>query len=164
MIQRLIIYHFKIIIMEQEQSLLSSDLQIDSISHSHLTETSKWAKFIAIAGFIFSGIIIIFALYYINLLMEARSIYGGFRRDNSSLVLAGVFYIVVAIIWIITSIYQLRFATKLQNALQGNNQDELQSSFLNFKIYYRISGIVTIVSLLLSVLGVLGLMANTKDF
>ena len=151
--------------MDQEQSLLSSDLQIDSISHSHLTETSKWAKFIAIAGFVFSGLIIIFALYYINLLMEARSMYSRFGSSISGTVILGaIFYMVVALVWIITSIYQLRFATKLQNALLGNNQDELQSAFLNFKIYYRISGIVTIISLLLSVLGALGLMANTSKF
>ena len=150
--------------MDQEQNLLSSDLQIDSLSHSHLTETSKWAKFIAIAGFIFSGMIIIGAIYVINLMMEVRNTYGSFRRDTSSLMLGGVFYIVIAIIWTITSIYQLRFATKLQNALLGNNQDELQSAFLNFKIYYRISGIVTIISLLLSVLGALGFMANTSRF
>jgi uncharacterized membrane protein len=149
--------------MEQEQSFLSGDLQIDAVSQSYLTETAKWAKFIAIAGFIFSGLIIIIAGYYINMVTEARSTYGGFRRDNSPLILGGVFYIVVAIIWIITSVYQLRFATKLQTALQGNNQDELQQSFLNFKIYYRISGIVTIISLFLGVLGLFGILANSNN-
>lgn len=150
--------------MEQEQSFLSNDLQIDSISHNHLTETSKWAKFIAIAGFIFSAVIIILALYYINMLLETRSSYGIYRRDNSALMLAGVFYIIVAIVWIITSVYQFRFATKLQNALQENNQDELQSAFSNFKIYYRICGIVTILSLLLSILAVLGIVGNSRTF
>jgi uncharacterized membrane protein len=148
--------------MEQEQSFLSSDLQIDAVSHGYLTETAKWAKFIAIAGFIFSGLIIIMSGYYISMITEARTVYG-FRRDNSAAILGGVFYIVVAIIWIITSVYQFRFATKLQTALQGYNQDELQQSFLNFKIYYRISGIVTIISLFLGVLGLLGIIANSNN-
>ncbi len=148
--------------MEQEQSFLSNDLQIDAVSQSHLTEAAKWAKFIAVAGFIFSGLVLIVTGYYISMVTEARTVYG-FRRDNTAAILGGVFYVVVAIIWIITSVYQYRFATKLQAALQGYNQDELQQSFLNFKIYYRISGIVTIISLFLGVLGLLGIMANSNN-
>lgn len=141
----------------QQNLLAEENLQIDPVTADHLKETAKWAKFISIAGFIFSGMIIIFAIYYYNLMTKYSF---GYRRYNNTLLLSVLIYVVVAIVWIVTSVYQMRFATKLLLALETNDQNEIQQSFFNLKIYYRISGIVTIIGLLLSFLGLIGMMSN----
>lgn len=140
-----------------EQNLLGEEqLNIDPVSAENLKETAKWAKFVAIAGFIFSAMIIIFAFYYYS--QVTRYSFG--RRYYSRYMLIAGVYIVIAIVWIITAVYQLRFSSRLTLALEANDQSELQQSFSNLKIYYRISGIITIVSLLLCFLGMLSLLGE----
>lgn len=149
--------------METNTNLLSNELQIDGISQGHLSETAKWAKFIAIAGFIFSFLILVFAFYYVSLMSRFEGAFGRSRDVRSATLMVSVFYGVVAIVWIICSVYQLRFASKLLSALQGNDQAELNASLLNQRMYYRISGIVTIIGLIFSLIGVLGLMVTLSN-
>jgi len=141
----------------QEDNLLGDDqLNIDAIAADHLKETAKWAKFISIAGFIFSGLILVFAVYYYNLMTQFP--FG--RRYYTRYMLTVAVYIAVAVVWTITSIYQLKFASAMLAALETNDQQELQRSMANLKTYYRISGIVSILSLLLCLLGMLSLLAE----
>ena len=138
------------------ESLLNNDLQIDAAAHGHLTETAKWAKFIAIAGFFFSLCILVFALYYATLIANMRNSFGSSRSAGMGAAFVSIFYGIVALVWMIVSIFHFRFAVKLQLALQVNDQVELNNAFQVLKIYYRISGIVTIISLFLMVLAVFG--------
>ncbi len=143
------------------ESLLNNDLQVDATAHAHLTETAKWAKFIAIAGFIFSLCILVFALYYASLLSNMRRTFGsGAARTNATFVL--IFYTLVALIWIIVSIFHLRFAAKLQVALQVNDQIEFNNACQNLRMYYRISGIVSILSLVLTLLALVGVFMSDR--
>ena len=52
------------------QNLLSSDLRIDEVCHMHLKETAKWTKFLAIVGFVITGIIVLVALFAGSILAE----------------------------------------------------------------------------------------------
>ncbi|MEI9954765.1 MAG: hypothetical protein WDM90_00275 [Ferruginibacter sp.] len=49
--------------METNENLLTTELHIDSTGHSYLYETAKWATFLAIIGFIGSGILVLVAIY-----------------------------------------------------------------------------------------------------
>jgi hypothetical protein len=148
--------------MESNESLLNNDLQIDATAHGHLTETAKWAKFIAIAGFIFSIAVILFGLYFAALLVSTSATAGGNTKTSATFMV--IFYAVIALVWFIVSIYHFRFASKLLLALQVNDQVELNNAFQNLRIYYRISGIVTIISLFFTVLGVAGTMLMRPAF
>jgi hypothetical protein len=145
--------------MNDNINLISNDLQIDPGVQANLSETARWAKFIAVAGFIFSGMIVIFALFYMSVL-NSRS-YGRYGSSYSSgLAGAMMVYIVIGIVWCVTSVYQFRFASKVQSAIQDSNQEDLDHAFRNLKIYYRICGVITIISLGLSALGLIGIMAS----
>ncbi len=143
------------------ESLLNNDLQVDAMAHAHLTETAKWAKFIAIAGFVFSLCILVFALYYASLISEIRRSFGS-GSARTSAIFTLIFYVIVAIVWIIVSIFHFRFAAKLQVALQVNDQVEFNNACQNLRVYYRISGIVTIISLVLTLLALVGVFMSTR--
>ena len=49
--------------MENVQNLLTPELQVDSIAHAHLSETAKWARFLAIVGFVICVIILLVAFF-----------------------------------------------------------------------------------------------------
>ena len=144
--------------MESNQNLLNSDLQIDSIAHTHLSDTAKWANFLSIVGFIISGIIAVVALFAGTILGSLSNSFGG------SIIGAGfimVVYLILAAVYFFMSLFLYRFASKMKVALYTNDQDSLNNSFLNLKNLYRLIGIITIIYLsfiaLALLLGIAGL-------
>jgi len=135
--------------METDQNLLQDDLLIDNVAQMHLKETAMWAKFLAIAGFIASGILALVAVF-------AGTIFGKLSRGLSGrgeAVMAGgmfmIFYLIIAAIVFFMSLYLYRFGGKMQIALKTNDQENLNLSLQNLKIYYRFASILTIIYLVI---------------
>lgn len=133
------------------QNLLSNDLRIDEICQMHLKETAKWTKFLAIVGFVITGIIVIVAFFAGSLLSEMP----GAELAGVGAGLFTILYLIIAIIYFFLSLYLYRFATSMQVALNTNSQDELSKSFMNLKLMYKIIGIIVIAYLGLVALGIL---------
>lgn len=137
--------------METNQSLLNTELQIDTTAHAHLSETAKWGTFLSIVGFILSGLIVIIALFAGTILGSLRSDFGG----GSSIVGAGVvtfIYLLFAALYFFMSLFLYRFASKMKLALYTSDQESLNNSLLNLKNLYRLMGILTIIYLAVIVL------------
>lgn len=139
--------------METNGNLLHADLQVDSIAVSHLSETAKWAKFLAIMGFIFTAIIIIVALFA-GTIFSTLTAGNGAAGLMSTGILTG-FYLAFAVVYFVLSLYMYRFAVKMQAGLQAPDQESFNLSLMNLKLVYRIMGILTIVYLALMALGML---------
>jgi hypothetical protein len=132
--------------MESNQDLINSPLQIDTIAHTHLAETTKWANFLSIVGFILSCIIAIFALFAGTMLGSLSRGFG----SRGSMVGAGfitIVYLIVAAVYFFMSLFLYRFASKMKVALYSSDQDSLNSSFMNLKNLYKMMGIITIIYL-----------------
>ena len=136
--------------METNENLLSSELQIDSIAHSHLAETAKWGVFLSIVGFIISGIIVIAALFAGTFLGSMSGGMGAAPVMSAGVIT--VIYLIIAAVYFFMSLFLYRFATKMKAALYSNDQDTLNNSFLNLKNLYKLMGILTIIYLAFIVL------------
>lgn len=144
--------------MQLEENVLQSNLVIDSEGESYLKETAKWAKFLSILGFIFSGLIAIAAFFigtiYSTILKTTATGIAGVTGLVTSI------YLVMAVVSFVFALYLYKFATKMQVALNNNDQDNLNFSFKNLKSYYRLAGILTLIYLGFFVLAILiGLIA-----
>jgi len=153
--------------MEQDQNISLFGLGIDNISKSHLSEAAKWARFLAICGFIFLGLMIIYGVamsFLIVNMANTMSQADSSPSENSlqSMMRIGmvIFYIVFAVIAFFPYYFLLRFANKMKAALISNDQDALNGSFQNLKILYRYMGILMIISLVLIVFGILSMLAT----
>jgi hypothetical protein len=137
--------------MEQTNTNLF-DLQIDAQSQSYLGETAKWAKFVAIASFIFVAIML-FAFVALAALTANNPF-----ADNSLRYYGGGFLIamaiVITIVVVIPNVFLLRFATRMQAALRNNDQPSLISAFSSIKSCYKFIGIMYIVMIALWILGI----------
>ncbi|HEV7330800.1 MAG TPA: hypothetical protein VGN63_07165 [Flavisolibacter sp.] len=149
--------------MEQDSSLFS--LTIDPAAKSHLLETAKWARFLAMVGFVFLVLVIFVGIYStvtINRFEDSYREMGGMGSETvlgSAGTGVAVIYIIMAIIWFFPLIFTLRFANQMRNALQSNDQELLGTSFQNLKVCYRYLGIVTVIFLVMIALSLLfGLM------
>lgn len=133
--------------MEQHDNLLENDLIIDSISAGHLKETALWAKFLAIIGFIMSGLSVVGAL----LMGSFFSRISGFAASST------IIYIIMAAVIFFISRFLLQFARKAQAALKAADQESLTAAFKNLKIYFRYTGILAVISLIFAVLGAIAI-------
>ncbi|MEO7308309.1 MAG: DUF5362 family protein [Ferruginibacter sp.] len=147
--------------MESNQNLLSTELQIDSIAHAHLSETAKWANFLSIVGFVLSGILVIVALFMGTILGKLMN--NSYGSSGASFVGAGfitIIYLIIAALYFFMSLFLYRFASKMKVALYAGDQENLNNSFLNLKNLYKLMGILTIVYLsfmaLALILGIAG--------
>lgn len=145
--------------MEQNSSLFS--LSIDPITKAHLSETAKWARFLAIVGFVFLLMVVLVGIYStvtLNRFEESYRELGGVDSDSitgSAGTGMAVMYIIMALIWFFPLLFTFRFANQMRNALQSNDQEMLNAAFQHLKICYRYLGIVTVIFLVMIALSFL---------
>jgi len=121
------------------------DLQIDQPVTTYLGETAKWAKFLAIIGFVFCGIMAIIAVFAGSLMSTAFGSMGG--DGGMSGIFVTLLYLVIAALYFFPCLYLFHFANKMQRALRQNDQGSLTDSFRNLKSCYKFLGILMIIVL-----------------
>ena len=144
---------------EQNQESTLFGFGIDQSSKAHLWEAAKWAKFLAIMGFIMCGLAILFGIFMGTIyssIMRNYDDYGGASAYADGM---GVFmiivYVAIAVIYFFPCLFLLRFANHMKNALNTDDQGTLNTSFQNLKIMFRYVGIVTIIFISLYILFIL---------
>jgi hypothetical protein len=152
--------------MEQNQDSSLFGMNLDMTGKAHLSEAARWAKFLAIIGFIMCGFIVLIGIFFGSFIGMFTSQYGSNPYNELPASSTGfgttmaVLYIIIALIYFFPCLFLFRFATKMKNALAANNQEVLNGSFQNLKASFRYVGIITIVMLafwvLALVIGLLG--------
>ena len=142
--------------MNSNENLLNNELQVDPEAQLHLNESAKWAKFLGVTGFIFSGLILLAGLVNLGSYNEynSRSNYYGSSQVLNPLVQACMF-LIIAVIWTFASLYLYRFATKMKTSLQNTDQLTFNDALSNLSKNYKFLGIVTIIYLSLVALLIL---------
>ena len=142
--------------MEDSTSLFS--LSIDPVAKTHLLETAKWARFLAMVGFVFIFLFIIIGIISSIALSRYSDIYdgGSSQRGFANAIGMGTAfsYIIMSVIAFFPLMFMLRFANNMKRAIQTDDQELLNNSFQNLKVYFRYIGIITIIALVLMLLSV----------
>jgi uncharacterized membrane protein YjgN (DUF898 family) len=147
--------HPKLLLMDQQNQNLF-ELQLDHPSTAYLGEAAKWAKFLAIMGFIFCALFVIFALFAGSIMGAAMSAAGsGMSSMFGSGVLTAI-YLVLAAVYFFPCLYLFRFASQMQDAIRNHEQNKLQGSFKNLKACFRFLGILIIITLAFYVVAIIG--------
>lgn len=148
--------------MEENVELFS--LTIDPLTKHNLAETAKWARFLAIVGFVVLGLMVVSGVLFALTLTRSDMVGnqpGLMAAASGSIV---VFYLLLAAIAFFPLLFTFRFASQMKTALANNDQALFNAAFQNLKVCLRYLGIVTIISLVLMVLslifGVAGLALN----
>lgn len=147
--------------MEQITTPSLFELQIDHNVSAYLRETARWAKFLAILGFIGCACMVLLALFAGSLIAGSLGLMGGGAYASGYLGgMITVIYLLVALVMFFPCLYLYNFASRMQAALRSNDQEQLTKSFRNLKSCYRYMGILTLIYLGLVVLmmlfGILG--------
>ncbi len=134
---------------EQNQEPTLFGFGIDLSSRAHLGEAAKWARFLAIIGFIMCGLLALIGIFAGSVFSSMSSRYddyGGASAfgDGFGIIMI-LMYVGIAVIYFFPCLFLLRFANHMKNALNTDDQLTLNTSFQNLKIMFRYVGIVTII-------------------
>ena len=146
---------------EQNQEPSLFGFGIDQSSRAHLAEAAKWAKFLAIVGFVMCGLIIVLSFFIGTLFSTSMSRYGDSAAFGSGFgIIMTIVYLSIGVLYFFPCLFLFRFANNMIVALNSNEQITLNRSFQNLKIMFRYVGILTIIVLALYIIafvfGILG--------
>ncbi len=136
-------------------------LEITDSAKNYLLETAKWGKFLAIAGFIMSGILMLFGLFFGTMYNGMMSRAMGETQAASQVQGMGFFmgalYVAIAAIYLIPCFYLFKFSKKAKAAVEDSDASDLEEAFLNQKSMFKFFGIFTII--ILAIYGIAFLLA-----
>lgn len=132
-------------------------LVVDDQLKYYIRDTAKWAKFLAIVGFIFTAIIVIMA-FSMGGLMSVFSRMGGF--PNVGGVFLTILYLIIALLYFIPCLFLYRFARRTQIALDQNQQEQLLSGFDHLNRFFKFVGILTLIYLIIMVLAIIAIIVG----
>ncbi|MGB8192258.1 MAG: hypothetical protein WCF67_10080 [Chitinophagaceae bacterium] len=137
----------------EQQPLDLFDLHIDPQSQTYLSDTIKWAKFLAIVGFVVIFLIFGLGVYSMYQVSRLSNDFGSSYSSSLTIITMGV-YLLLAALAFFPSFFLLRFATRMQAALRDNDQENLIDSFRNLRACYRFLGILAILFVCLWIWGI----------
>lgn len=123
-------------------------LTITSDIRDYLKETAKWGKLLSIVGFVMMAILVVFALFAGTIMATAMSqldSIGGAGALGGGMI--SVIYILMALLYFFPLLYLYRFSSKIQVALNSDDQQYLSEAFRNLKSLYKFMGILMAIML-----------------
>ena len=125
--------------MEIQNYSETSRLQIDSTAFELLREITKWAKFLAITGYI--GLAFLLLLGLISGFVIAGSV------EFQAGIFVIIFYSLFVAVYIFPVYYLHQFSKNMNLALVRNDSDKLTEALLYLKSHYKFLGILTMILL-----------------
>jgi len=118
-------------------------LYVDNTGQQHLKETARWARFLAIVGFVMTGFIVLAAIFAGSIFSTLSSA----APELSIFPTAGitVTYLIVAGLYFFPCLFLFQSSQKLTLALQSGSSEELTLAFEKLKSFFRFVGIMTLV-------------------
>lgn len=124
---------------EQLDSGMNTELSITNESKSFLLTTCKWAKFLAIVGFVFLGFFVLIAFFigFVGFPMQDMPT-NGFGGMKYILMLL---YLFLAGIYFFPTLYLYRFSRLVKEGIENNSTDLMTSGFENLKSCFKFMGV-----------------------
>jgi len=120
------------------------NFSVDETAKGHLLETARWAKFLAIVGFVLLGILILGGVF----MTFAMGRMGGALGALSGTAMLAV-YVVLGVLYFFPTYYLFRFASLIKPALIGSDQQTFNEALFYLRKAFRFIGIVTLILLCL---------------
>ncbi|HMU47053.1 MAG TPA: hypothetical protein PKC72_11840 [Chitinophagaceae bacterium] len=147
--------------MEQNQNTSLFQLNLDAQNSYTLRSAASWAKVLGIVSLIMGILFVIFGI----IAQQAISKYSDFDSyrykssgfsSNSLATMGLAIYVVLGLIYIISSIFALNTGNKISGGLRNNDQGMLNAGFAGARNFFAFWSILIIIGLLLVLVSLLG--------
>lgn len=124
-----------------------------------LSRTRPWMKFAAIVGFISSGFALIGGMMMFLGLSFVPSGSVAYPMPHGVFVLLSLFYLLIAALYFIPSLFLFRYAASLDRIEQDGSQEKLARALEFQRRFWKYVGVCIIVGICLFVVSIIGMMA-----
>ena len=131
----------------------SNGLSLSGDARFFLNEAARWAKFLAILGFIGTGFLVLIGL---STLAMSSALSSQFSALGISPALIGFLYLIIAVVYLFPSLFMYNFANRAQGAVKDNSSSQLTESIGFLRSTFRFFGIVAIVFIAVYLLFMIG--------
>lgn len=119
------------------------NLPLSDRAANYLKEAARWARFLAIFGFVIMGILLLAGIglttYFSSMMATELGPMGG--------AIFPVVYILLSLLYFFPCLYLFRFARKTSSAVLADDMILMEEGFRNLKAFFRYMGILLIVVL-----------------
>ncbi len=129
-------------------------LYISPEGKSYLITTAKWSTFIAIVGFVMLALMIVsgISILILSPVMDEYQDFQAFQYFPASAWAIGLLYLISAVICFFPYYYLYTFSKKVKLGMINDDQQSLNEGLKNLKKTAKFVGIVTIITLALTLL------------
>ena len=118
--------------------------RLNAESKSHLVEAAKWAKFLAIVGFV------MLALFFIASLVILGEVFSkGFNWDSIGGFAVGM---VMVAVYFFPIYYMFSFARKIKKGIRESSEEDCVKGFEHLKSMFKFMGIMFVIIIALYIL------------
>lgn len=136
------------------KEIFQSGLHLDPDIRNYLKESSKWAKFLGISGFIACGIlvflILLFAYANSAIFSHTNSYQQSFTLLRADTLL--LIYLIMAACGFLVSTVTFRFGQRIDKAIRSDSQADFKKSMSDLRFIFRLYGIFCILYIILMIL------------
>lgn len=123
---------------EQLDSGMNTELSITNESKGFLLTACKWAKFLAIVGFVGIGLLVIVAIAILFIGFAP----GGFDSPFGGMpVMMMLIYLILALFYFFPTLYLYRFAVLTKRGIENTSSDLVTTGFENLKACFKFVGV-----------------------
>ena len=124
---------------------------MNEIQKSYLLETAKWQKVVGILMAICTALLAVLGIVFIcfGSVIGASSLEGFEAFGGAAGAVAGVIYLLCALLYFFFTLYLLRSAKNLKAWGQSDDEEALTNGLKNTKSYFKLNGILAIISFVL---------------
>lgn len=145
--------------MENSSESSLFDSSIDDIAINELNAVGKWVKRIAVVSLVFIGFVMLLMIF-MGVAISSLSSYLPleYSRLLSDEMSGSIFLVIFSVVMILGGLYILllyKFGNNLIKATTYQDQEALETAFISYKTYLIITGVLGIVGLLFTLIGIL---------
>lgn len=128
---------------------IEQGLELSELSISFLRETAKWARFLAIIGFICVAFMVVFALSVGAIFSAMATLSPEFSALAAMPWIYSVVYLLLAVVYAFPAYFLYKFSADTRVALEMRDSALLETGLRFLKSHYKFIGIMTIVIVVL---------------
>jgi len=134
-------------------------LKLTDESVAFLREAKSWATFLAILGFIGSGLMVLAGIFVTVFFSVINALKNIANMPDFPFSLFGLFYIILAVVYFFPAYYLYKFADNLGYAFRIHDEVRLTSAMRFLKKHFKFIGIAAICLIVLYVIMIIVFMA-----
>jgi hypothetical protein len=137
-----------------------SSLVLTPQAQFYLKKAAKWARFLAIVGFVTCGFIVVFGFFAGSFIAAMANRLSPTSVELGPSVLTVFFCIVTAVIYFFPFLYLYQFSKRAFNGIDFKSDAEIEVAVEKLKSFFKFVGVLTIIMLCFYALGFLGFIAG----